>query len=483
MNRILKNNTASPVLITDTGITVPASGSYTIAPEYYGKFEASVDVITLLTNHSVSPTVSTLKANDGSVDLPENDGVRLILGEWSRQICDADDTSIKVKVFGTQSSTYYDKRMAVDSIVSGVDNLGSFRRVNTKVRSDGLVAMATDATVVVESTFGFDQQPDSYFQIINTGAAGNTWTITIAGTSVDPTTPDRDLPTYSKIFTVVAGEVGDELKLRDRIIQELNSNTTFKNVCFLRAQKATDRGIVHIQSIKFSVSGEFYERPAAGSFAVAVTGTAVVLVGFDNFISRSKPVTISRDIDSPHRLGLFGVTGSVSITFKQLSDLFIKEALYNGSPFMNVSASLVAPKNFRIEAQPLTDIYVDTLIFHGAANGIKFGQFLAKSSPLVNGMLLSIKSDDIVTVFPTIYATEDFKNDFAALSGDGANFRLDIQAGRDEFLGILKFPNPFIMRAAGTFTIDDYIQVSIRDDLTAGLINLSFKCKGFEKEP
>jgi hypothetical protein len=483
MNRILKNNTASPVLITDTGITVPASGSYTIAPEYYGKFEASVDVITLLTNHSVSPTVSTLTANDGSVDLPENDGVRLILGEWSRQICDADDTSVKVKVFSTQSSTYYDKRMAVDSVVSGLDSLGAFRRVSTKVRGDGLTALATDATVVVESTFGFDQQPDSYFQIVNTGAAGDTWTVYIAGTSVDPTTPDRDIPSYTKVFTVVAGEVGDEIKLRDRIIQELNSDSAFKTTCFLRAQKATDRGVVHIQSLKFSVSGEFYERPMSGDFNVTVTGTAVRILGFDNFISRSKPVTISRDVDSPHRLGLFGVTGSVSITFKQLSDLFIKEALNGSSPAMNVLGSLVSPVIFRVDAQPLTDIYIDTLIWHGAANGIKFGQFMAKSTSLVNGCLLEIKSDDIPTAFPIIYATEDFKNDFAAYSGDGANFRLDIQAGRDEFLAILKFPNPFIIRAAGTFTVDDYIKVAIRDDLRAGLFNLSFQCKGFEKEP
>ena len=114
MNRILKNNTASPVLITDTGITVPASGSYTIAPEYYGKFEASVDVITLLTNHSVSPTVSTLKANDGSVDLPENDGVRLILGEWSRQICDGDDSSIKANVI----TSGLKKRLCVDTVTT-----------------------------------------------------------------------------------------------------------------------------------------------------------------------------------------------------------------------------------------------------------------------------------------------------------------------------------------------------------------------------
>ena len=51
----------------------------------------------------------------------------------------------------------------------GSDPLGTIRQVNTKVRSDGLTALVSDSTVVVESTFGFDQQPDSFFRIIKTG--------------------------------------------------------------------------------------------------------------------------------------------------------------------------------------------------------------------------------------------------------------------------------------------------------------------------
>jgi hypothetical protein len=371
------------------------------------------------------------------------------------------------------------------TFITGYDVLGAQRKANLVVRPDGLIALAMDGQVEVRSTFGYDQQPDSYFQIINTGAAGNTWTVYIAGTNSDPTSPDRDLPAYSKTFTVVAGEVGSEITLRDRIIQELNADPVFKSTCFLKAQKATDRTVVHIQSLKFSVSGEFYERPTAGSFNVTTTGSAVCVIGYDNFISRSKPVTISRDLDSPHRLGLFGVTGSVSITFKELSDLYIQEALYNSSSNMNVNGSLVSPIPFVINPKPLTDIYIDTLIFHGAANGIKFGQFMAKNTVLTNGLLVSIKSDNIVTTLPVIFATEDFKNDFAALSGDGANFRIDIQSGRDEILAILKFPNPFIMRAQNTFGVgnDDYISILVRDDLRSGLFNLSFQAKGFEKEP
>jgi hypothetical protein len=367
--------------------------------------------------------------------------------------------------------------------IGGIDSLGAERVANTKVRSDGLVALATDATVVVESTFGFDQQPDSYFQIINTGAAGNTWTVFIAATAADPSTPDRDVPAYTKIFTVLAGEVGDELKLRDRIIQELNADTVFKSTVFLKAQKATDRAIVHIQSLKFSVSGDFWERPLAGDFDVAVTGSASVVVGFDNLISRSKPVTISRDRDSPHRLGLFGVTGSVSVTAKELSDLYVQEALNAGSAAMTVNGSLGSPIDFIIPASSVTDLFIEDLIFDGQANGIKFGQFLAQNSPLTNGVEVTIKSDDVTTTFPIIKSTEDFKNKWAALSGTGHTFRIDVQAGRDEMLAVIAFNNPFLIRVAGSFSTDDFIRVRIRDNLTAGVQRFNFRVKGFEKEP
>jgi len=365
--------------------------------------------------------------------------------------------------------------------LSGFDSLGAYRKVQTKVRGDGLTALVTDATVVVESTFGFDQQPDSFFQIVNTGATGDTWTIFIAATSADPSSPDRDVPSYTKIFTVLVGEVGDELKLRDRIIQELNADSTFKNTVFLKASKATDRAIVHIQSKKFSVSGDFYERPTAGGFDVTVTGTAVRVLGFDNLISRSKPVTISRDRESPHRLGLFGVTGQVSVTAKELSDLFIQEAMNGGSADMRVNGS-VTHVDFLVNASALKDIFIEDIIADAQANGIKFGQFLAQNAPLTNGVEITIKSDDVTTVLPLIKSTEDYKNKFAALSGDAGHFSIDIQAGRDEMVSVLSFQNPFVLRVVGTFSTDDFIRVRIKDNLTAGLQRMNFRVKGFGKE-
>ena len=369
--------------------------------------------------------------------------------------------------------------------LKGLDALAVERDVQTKVRSDGLTALVTDATVVVESTFGFDQNPDSFFRIVNTGLAGTTWDITIAGTSNDSSVPDRDLPSYTKQFTVQIGEQGDEIKFRDRIIQELNADTTFRQTCLLKAQKATDRAVVHIFSEAFSASGEFYERPNAGDFSVVIGGTpgdGVVVIGFDNLISRSKPVTISRDFDSPHRLGLFGITGNVNVTPKELADIFIAEAQNGGSSDMRVDGS-GTPVDFNINASNSTDLFIEELIFDGQGNGIKFGNFLSKNNALTNGVEITIKSDNLTTTFPVIKTTEGFKNKWSALGGRGANFRVDVQAGADEMLAILTFDNPFIIRVAGTFTTDDFIRVRIRDDLTSQIARFNFRAKGFEKEP
>lgn len=367
--------------------------------------------------------------------------------------------------------------------IRGLDGLNANREVQTKVRSDGLTALVTDATVVVESTFGFDQQPDSYFLIVNTGAENDTLKIDIAGTTFDASAPDVDAPAYSKTFTVLLAEVGDEEAFRDRIIQELNQDSTFRNSCFLKAQRATDRNIVHIYSEKFSASGEAWERPNVNDFQITTTGSCSVVTGYDNMISRSKPVTISRDVDSPHRLGLFGITGSVNVTAKELSDIFFQEAsnaTYGTNLLQNGS---VTPVIFSIDAQTDKELFIESLIFSAQGNGIQYGNFLSKGGNLTNGVLIEIKSDNIVTTFPVIKNTESFKNRFAALSNIASNFVLEQPSGPDEMISILRFENPFILRESGAFSSDDYIRVTIRDDLTSGISRFDFAARGFEKEP
>lgn len=139
--RILKNNTASPVVINDTGDTIPASGQLTINPLDYGKYEGSSDVLGPLTDQSQSPTVSTLTANDGTFDLGLSEGVRLIQGGFSRPIADGSDPTIKANVYLRSDGKY---ALAVDNLDPA--NFG------TPFFSDG-VALTTPGSSQTLSSF------------------------------------------------------------------------------------------------------------------------------------------------------------------------------------------------------------------------------------------------------------------------------------------------------------------------------------------
>ena len=390
------------------------------------------------------------------------------------------DTGDKANVTQRNDTTF---GQHADTVITGLDNLSAKREVQTKVRGDGLTALVTDATVVVESTFGTVSQPFSFFTLVNTGLENDTITVFIKGTTFDSTIPDEDVPDYTKVFTVLASEVGEEDVLSKRIISELNIDNTFRQTVFLKASRATDRNVVIVRSDKFSQSGEAWERQFAGDFDITVTGSAIVSIGFDNLISRSIPVVINPDVDNGHRLGRFGISGNVTVTSSALSDLFVQEAQNAGSSAMNVNGS-VTPVTFSIPAQA-TQLFIEDMIFDGQGNGIKFGNFLSQNTALTNGVLVTIKSDNIVTTFPLIKSTEAFKNKWAALSGDGANFRIDVQAGKDEMLAILNFPNPFILRETGAFGAgnDDYVRVLIQDNLSSSVSRFNFRVKGFEKDP
>lgn len=407
-------------------------------------------------------------------------------------------TSQRVKIFDQDEShdasvtkneinSNFDNRLRTESTIAGLDDLGSYRRIGSVVRADGITAMPIDGVVTVQSTFGADPLPDTHFKIINTGATGSTLTVGIKGTSVDPSSPDRDLPDYSKTFTVQAGEVGDELALRDRIVSELNLDSIFKNTCLLKAIAVSDRAIVHISSTAFSLSGEFYQRPFSGDFYVNVTGDAVVKVVYDNIISRSKPVVLDRDPNNPHRSGVFGISGSVFITPKELSDIFIQDATHPTYGTNLLQNGSITPIEFYIYASPDTDVFIEHLIFHCLASSIKFGQFFGKSTALTlgKGVVVEIKSENVITTFPELRKTEDFKNKWAAFSGDVSGWAIDSQPSLHDATAVLNFSNPFVLKVSGSFGIgnDDYIKVSIRDNLTSGNLEFEFRCKGFEKEP
>ena len=106
MSKILKNTTASPISITDTGVTILASpNQYTIPPQDYLIWAASDNVITRIGS-------GNLIVNDGSVNLGISDGIDLIKGIYqkTRLIGNTDDTQIgnvgdRLKVDANVSNT------------------------------------------------------------------------------------------------------------------------------------------------------------------------------------------------------------------------------------------------------------------------------------------------------------------------------------------------------------------------------------------
>lgn len=71
--KILRNTTASPIIVTDCGVTLSALSDYTIPAQDYLLWAASSSIVLYVGNASVI-------VNDGSFDLTISDGIDLLKG-------------------------------------------------------------------------------------------------------------------------------------------------------------------------------------------------------------------------------------------------------------------------------------------------------------------------------------------------------------------------------------------------------------------
>ena len=154
--------------------------------------------------------------------------------------------------------------------------------------------------------------------------------------------------------------------------------------------------------------------------------------------------------------------GEAIITPGGISDFLIDSAEYSSSADMRVDGS-TTPKTFEFVAGS-QDFYLNELRLFGGCSGIKFSKHLCANTPLTTGIEIKIKSEDQVFTFPIIKATEDYKNKFSFFNG--TKFRIDIQAGADQFLAIFSGGFPVILKKSGTYGTDDYVRIKIQDDLT-----------------
>lgn len=73
MSKVLKNTTASPITVTDTGVTIPTLSNYTIPAQDYLLWASSSDAVSYIGSGDIL-------VNDGSFDLSISDGIDLIKG-------------------------------------------------------------------------------------------------------------------------------------------------------------------------------------------------------------------------------------------------------------------------------------------------------------------------------------------------------------------------------------------------------------------
>jgi hypothetical protein len=157
-----------------------------------------------------------------------------------------------------------------------------------------------------------------------------------------------------------------------------------------------------------------------------------------------------------------------------IGNLFFQHALNGGSDDMNVDGS-VTPVVFEIPADATRDIVVEALAFESFANGIKIDKFLSINSPLTNGITIEIKSEDTVFSFLSIQNTNEFDSHFSF--GPGRSYRLTFASGNDAMVARFAPQSPFVLMKSGSYATDDYIRVSINDDISS-INKLSFLAFG-----
>jgi len=422
-SKIVKNNTASPLPITDTGVTIPASGQYLIQPQDYNLWAASSDIIVEIGDEDVT-------VNDGSTDLSITDGVDHIKGFLPKQI----------QVLGDNGSH------AVDVILEG-----GFKKMK----------VSADINIAAETAVAKDLNPDTWCEINNAGSVSDTVTLTV---------PDDSC---SSVSTLTATEAGDVVKTAELVVADFNAEASCNSI--YKATQVKDNGVIVIASL---IINGIAERPDSGDFTCTATGSITTLVGFDNIISREKLVRCVPDKRDP-RVCATDVTGIMSVLPLSIDNRLLVYLKNGSSSDMRVDGSST-PVNFRLEANATDLIYASQVRCFGGGNGIKYNQFLSKpgAGGLTNGLLFTIRSNNNVITLPVIKTTEDFKNLFSFPST--TDFSISIQAGADQFIAVFTPSLPFILQPQGTFVTDDYVEVRVSDSITSGISQLECMVDGFK---
>lgn len=357
----------------------------------------------------------------------------------------------------------------------------------------GIRRLETSSVVTVQSTFGKHPQGSTFFFFGATlgdanGVGGATDTVRVqipaAVTPLGTVYPAVDVTTTVGSCST---DANPEKCLAKAVCDDLNPDANFIAALW-KCEVPKDFGYVHIQSRLFNEWG------TRTSYTVTTTGTTTFSYGFTDINIRSKAAELAPSPNDPARLGFFGITGTVLTIPGGLGKRFFEffkntETTPTDDMRQDCDAGSFAMDKceFQVPIDNDEDIFVDQIRCFGGCNGIKFGQHLCKNSNLTNGVSFEIKSDNEVTNLPMVKSTEDWKNFFSfPLPGDA--FRIDVQAGNDQFVATFAPSLAFVIRKSGTFGTgnDDYVKITINDNLSGSpggnLQELRCIAEGFREE-
>lgn len=134
-----------------------------------------------------------------------------------------------------------------------------------------------------------------------------------------------------------------------------------------------------------------------------------------------------------------------------------------GSNNLAVNGS-VTPQVFSYSPTAARDVRIDDIcVIVETTNALSFGNKFIDTTiaTLTNGLLLEVKANDESYTWATIKRTRDFVE---ITKSDG----MDMVTGSPNFARFcLWLPSSLILSKQGTFSGDDYLRVTVRDDLRA----------------
>lgn len=346
----------------------------------------------------------------------------------------------------------------------------------------GVRRLQTSATVTVEEIFGQDPQGTDYAALGTIpdanglqNANANDNICTYIPEAVEPL--DKIYPAVNVCTTITATMLNSnspEHELMEQHCDDLKADDDFQSAEW-DCEVIKDFSGLHINSELFN---EFGER---NTWSITPSSPYIdINYGFQALERRGKPTELARSPNDP-RQGILAISGQVSVTPGAIADQFQVHAIndvYGKDMTVDGSAT---PVNFRVACDNDSEQWITSLRFWAADNGIKFGQFLAINMPLSNGINVEIRSGNTVRTYlaEVIRVTEDFQAHFSSPIN---LFSIHVQAGRDLIVAEVNIQNPFVLEPCGTHAENDYIQVTISDNLTS-ILDLEFLVFGFYQEP